>query len=123
MSENTGSTWRRNFNRYVPLVVVITGLILILSNLAIADAPTGLYARVLGGIVLVMVGYLYGSHPFLTSERRYTRLRGEVDNFMTLVRELNRTAVAIGGGPELNEVTAALRNSLARIEELAGKES
>lgn len=123
MSENTGSTWRRSFNRYVPLAAVIIGLILILSNLAIADAPTGLYARVIGGIVLVMAGYLYGSHPFLTSERRYTSLRGEVDNFISLVRQLNRTAVAIGGGPELNEVTTAMRNSVARIEELAGKES
>lgn len=123
MSEQTGSTWRRSFNRYVPLAAVIIGLILILSNLAIEATPAGFYATVSGGILLVLAGYLYGSHPFLTSERRHNSLRAEVDNFISLVRELNRTAVAIGGGPELDEVTTAMRDSLARIEELAGKES
>ncbi len=123
MAEKSGSTWRRSFNRYVPLAAVIIGLILILSNLAVDATPAGFYATVTGGIVLVMAGYLYGSHPFLTSERRYTALRAEVDNFITLVRQLNRTTVAIGGGPELEEVTTAMRNSLKRIEELAGKES
>ncbi len=122
MAEKAGSTWRRSFNRYVPLAAVIIGLILILSNLAIAAAPPGFYARVISGIVLVMAGYLYGSHPFLTSERRHTALRGEVDDFINLVRKLNRTAVAIGGGPELDDVTTAMRESLKRIEELAGKE-
>lgn len=123
MAKKTGSTWRRSFNRYMPLAAVIIGLILILSNLAIADAPPGFYARVISGIALVIAGYLYGSHPFLTSERRYIALRAEVDNFITLVRKLNRTAVAIGGGPEFDDVTTAMRESVQRIEELAGKES
>jgi hypothetical protein len=123
MAEKTGSTWRRSFNRYVPLAAVIIGLILLLSNLAIAVTAVGGYVRVIGGVMLVLAGYLYGSHPFLTSERRYTALRGEVDHFIDLVRKLNQTAVAIGGGPEFNEVTQALRESLKRIEELAGKES
>jgi hypothetical protein len=123
MAEKTGSTWRRSFNRYVPLAAVIIGLILILSNLAIAGTAMGTYVRIGGGVLLVMVGYLYGSHPFLTSERKYTALRGEVDHFIDLVRELNQTAVAIGGGPEFEEVTQALRQSLNRIEELAGKET
>ncbi len=123
MAGKTGSTWRRSFNRYVPLAAVTIGLILILSNLAIDATPTGFYASVISGIVLVMAGYLYGSHPFLTSERRHTALRGEVENFIDLVRKLNRTAIAIGGGPELDEVTAAMRESLKRIEDLAGEES
>lgn len=123
MAEKTSSTWRRSFNRYVPLAAVIIGLILILSNLAIAAMATGAYAIVIGGVVLVMAGYLYRSRPFLTSERRYTGLRGEVDNFVDLVRKLNRTAIAIGGGPEFEEVTLAMRESLERIEELAGKET
>ncbi len=71
----------------------------------------------------MLAGYLYGSYPFLTSERRYTALRAEVDNFIKLVRQLNRTAIGIGGGPELDEVTTAMRESLERIEKLAGKES
>ncbi len=107
----------------MPLAAVVVGLILILSNLAIAAASTGLTARVIGGIALVIAGYLYGSHPFLTSERRHTALRSEVDHFIKLVRKLNRTAIAIGGGPEFDEVTTAMRECLERIEELAGKES
>ncbi len=123
MAEKASSTWRRIFNRYGPLAAVFIGLIITLSSLAVADTGTGFYARVVTGVVLVMVGYFYGSHPFLTSERRYTALRSEVDNFIDLVRQLNRTAIAIGGGAEFDEVTTAMRESLERIEELAGKET
>lgn len=123
MASRAGSTWRRAFNRYVPLVGVTIGLVLILSGLALADASAELYMRVIIGIVLIMAGYFYAQNPFLSSERRYSRLREEVDNFVDLVRKLNRTAIAIGGGPEFNEVTTAMRESLARIEELAGRET
>jgi hypothetical protein len=123
MVEKASWTWRRSFNRYVPLGAVTLGLILILSSLAVADTDTGFYARVVTGMVLVMAGYLYASKPFLTSERKYTELRGEVDSLVDLVRKLNRTAIAIGGGPEFDEVTQAMRESLERIEELAGKET
>jgi hypothetical protein len=123
MAAKGNTTWRRGFNRYVPLASVIIGLVLILGSLAVADTGTGVYVRAVIGTVLVMAGYLYGSNPFLTSERRYPALRGEVDRFIGLVRELNRTAIGIGGGPEFEEVTRAMRESLERIEQLAGKES
>lgn len=122
MAEKTGATWRRSFNRYGPLMAVIIGLIFILSSLGSVSTQTAFYARVIGGVVFVMAGYFYGSHPFLTSERRYTALRAEVDNFIDLVRKLNRTAIAIGGGPEYDEVTTAMRECLERIEKAAGKE-
>ena len=92
-------------------------------SLFIPEAVIVLRTLVVTGVVLVMAGYLYGSHPFLTSERKYTALRGEVDNFIELVRRLNRTAIAIGGGAEFDEVTTEMRESLARIEELAGREA
>jgi hypothetical protein len=123
MASKANTTWRRGFNRYVPLASVIIGLIVILSSLAVAETGTGIYVRAVIGTVLVMVGYLYGSNPFLTSERRFPALRSEVDRFISLVRELNRTAIGIGGGPEFDEVTQAMRESLERIEQLAGKES
>jgi hypothetical protein len=116
-------SWRRTFNRYVPHAAVIIGLILVLSGLAVVDTRIALYSRVIAGVVLVLAGYLYAQHPFLTSERRYTALRGEVENFIDLVRKLNRTAIAIGGGPEYDEVTTAMRECLSRIEKLAGKET
>jgi hypothetical protein len=123
MAEKANSTWRRSFNRLAPLATVVIGLILILTSFAAEPAGTVFYARVAAGSVLVLAGYFYGSNPFLTSERKYTELRGEVDGFVGLVRELNRTAVAIGGGPEFDEVTQAMRESLERIERLAGKEA
>lgn len=121
MAEETMRSWRRSFNRYVPHGAVIIGLILILSGLAVVDTPIALYSRVIAGVVLVVAGYLYAQYPFLTSERRYTALRGEVERFIDLVRKLNRTALAIGGGAEYDEVTTALRDCLARIENLAGQ--
>jgi len=123
MPNTAKSTWRRNVNRYVPLVGVTIGLVLILSGLAVVDANPELYMRVIIGIVMVVAGYFYAQHPFLSSERKYSGLRDEVDNFVDLVRRLNRTAIAIGGGPEFDELTTAMRASLARIEELAGKET
>ncbi len=123
MPNTAKSTWRRTVNRYVPLVGVTIGLVLILSGLAVVDANPELYMRVIIGIVMVVAGYFYAQHPFLSSERRYSGLRDEVDNFVDLVRRLNRTAIAIGGGPEFDELTTAMRASLARIEELAGKET
>ena len=123
MAAKASSTWRRSFNRYVPLGSVVIGLILILSTIPGVDTRAGLDARVIIGLVLVMAGYLYKSKPFLTSERKHTALRGEVDGFIDLVRELNRTAVSIGGGPEFDEVTQAMRESLERMEKLAGKET
>jgi len=122
MAAKANSTWRRGFNRYAPLLSVVIGLILILSTLTGIDTRSGFDVRIIVGVVLVMAGYLYGSRPFLTSERRHTALRSEVDSFIDLVRELNRTAVAIGGGPEFDEVTEAMRRSLERMEEVAGKE-
>jgi hypothetical protein len=123
MPETGKATWRRSFNRYTPLVGVTIGLLLILSGLVVVEANAELYMRVIVGIVLVMAGYFYAQHPFLSSERKYTELRSEVDKFVDLVRKLNRTAMAIGGGPEFDEVTAAMRQSVARIEELAKQEA
>lgn len=123
MAEGTGGSWRRGFNRYVPHGAVLIGLILILSGLAVVDTPVALYSRVISGVVLVVAGYLYAQHPFLTSERRYTALRDEVEKFIDLVRRLNRTAIAIGGGPEYDEVTGEMRECVTRIERLAGKET
>ena len=122
MPNTAKSTWRRSVNRYVPLVGVTIGLLLVLSGLAEVDANPELYMRVIVGVFLVVSGYFYAQHPFLSSERKYSRLRDEVDTFVDLVRKLNRTAVAIGGGPEFEEVTTAMRESVARIEELAGQE-
>lgn len=122
MPNTAKSTWRRSVNRYVPLVGVTIGLLLVLSGLAEVDANAELYMRVIIGIVLVVAGYFYAQHPFLSSERKYSQLREEVDNFIGLVRRLNRTAIAIGGGPEFENVTTAMRESVARIEELAGQE-
>ncbi|MGD8698772.1 MAG: hypothetical protein PVJ43_05745 [Gemmatimonadales bacterium] len=123
MPNRATSTWRRTVNRYVPLIGVTIGLVLILSGLANVDASAELYMRVIVGIVLVVGGYFYAQHPFLSSERKYSQLREEVDNFIGLVRRLNRTAVAIGGGPEFDDVTTAMRQSVARIEELAKQET
>ena len=96
MPNTAKSTWRRTVNRYVPLVGVTIGLVLILSGLAVVDANPELYMRVIIGIVMVVAGYFYAQHPFLSSERKYSSLRDEVDTFVDLVRRLNRTAIAIG---------------------------
>ncbi len=48
---------------------------------------------VVAGVLLIEAGVWKLANPILPSERRYTELRGEVDHFVDLVREMNAAAV------------------------------
>lgn len=122
MGEKGRWTWRRRFNKYVGLATAIIGMAIVLSSfLFLRDLPAW-YATIMIGLMVVLAGFLYSAYPFLTSERRYNELRKEVDRFIELVRKLNAAAIAVGGGPELEEVKAEMLASVERMTKLAGKE-
>lgn len=112
--------WRNRFNRYVPLAVVIVGLIVVLSSFFLVENRTAWYAAIGVGIVLVLIGFWYAAHPVFTSGRRFSALRAEVDDFIKLVRQLN-AAAASGSEGEVERVKAEMLESVDRMESLAGK--
>ncbi len=122
MSENSRSSFRRTFNRYISLVASIIGMIIIMSSFLFTGDLLAWYGAVILGLVIVLVGFWYGANPILTSERRYLALRSEVDGFIRLVRRLNTLAVTSGSSEEFQQIKTAMLKSVERMAELAGKE-
>lgn len=84
-------------------------------------------AVVLVGILVIMAGVWKVTNPLLPSERKYMGLRAEVDDFILLVRALNRTTLearATGAEDEWSEVReliGVMHASVDYMAELAGK--
>lgn len=116
------ATWRRRINRYSPLATAIAGILLVFGGVIFVAEGAARIAAIAAGLVVLEVGVWYMANPVFTSERRYVRLRGELDHFIDLVRELNRTAVAAGAREELERVKSAMYESVDEMVELAGKE-
>lgn len=122
MGEKRRTGWRRTFNRYVGLVTAIIGLSIVTASFFLVSNLSLWYLTVMAGLLLAMGGFLYGAYPFLTSERRYSALRGEVDRFIGLVRELNAAAEPAGSSEAFERVKQEMLRSVERMSELAGKE-
>lgn len=123
MSDTEPTSFRRKFNRYVSLVAAIIGVLVILSSFLFTGNLQAWYASVVIGLVIVLIGFWYGANPILTNERRYLALRSEVDDFIELVRKLNREAVRSGPSEEFQQIKAAMLESIQRMTEFAGKDS
>lgn len=122
MRDLLSSKWRRRINRYVAPVTAGFGLVVVLASFLFLGNLLAWYLTVLGGLVVILAGFLYGAYPFLTSERRYLALRQEVDEFIGLVRRLNRAATAAGSPEEFEQVKAEMMAAVERMASLAGKE-
>jgi hypothetical protein len=122
MSDKGRGNWRRTFNRYIGLVAAIAGLSIVVASFFLVGNISLWYLTVMAGLLLAMGGFLYGAHPFLTSERRFTGLRLEVDRFIGLVRDLNTAARPAGSPEEFERVKREMLRSVERMAELAGKE-
>lgn len=121
MGEKGPSSWRRSFNRYIGLVTAIIGLTIVVTSFFFVGNLSMWYLTVMAGLLLAMGGFLYGAHPFLTSERRYSALRREVDRFIGLVRQLNSAASRSDALEEFERVKDEMMRSVERMAELAGK--
>lgn len=103
------------------VAVVLAGVLFIYDNLYLQIVV------VLLGLVLVESGIWNLASPILPSDRRYLALRREVDEFIGLVRRLNRTSleVLVEPTPEVSATLMQIRDemmaSVHRMEEYAGK--
>ncbi len=115
-------TWRRRVNRYTPLASAIAGILVVFVGVLLVAAGAAQIATVAAGLVVLEAGVWYMANPIFTSERRYLRLRDELDNMIDLVRKLNRAALEPGAAEELKGLGSAMHESVDRMVEVAGVE-
>ena len=115
-------TWRRRVNRYTPLASALAGIVVVFVGVLSVAAGAAQIATVAAGLVILEAGVWYMANPIFTSERRYLRLRDELDSMIDLVRELNRAALKAGAEEELKGVGSAMHLLVDRMVEVAGVE-
>lgn len=117
----------RRIRKLLDTGLPLLGIVAILGAVLFIVSLRAQLAVVILGILLIEVGIWRLADPLLPSERRYNALRTEVDRFIGLVRELNRTAIQLEKEetPEaraaFNAVRSALVESTDRMAEVAGK--
>lgn len=119
----------RAIRKAVDLGLPIIGVVLVLA--AVIFFFQNLYlqiAIVLVGLVLIEAGIWNLASPILPSERKYIALRNEVDDFIKLVRRLNKATLELAGDPQphnrarLLQVRDEMLHSVRRMETYAGRE-
>ena len=121
MGLDSHGSWRRTVNRYIGLGASVVGMAIVLSSFRLLDNLVLWYVAVMSGLLIILAGFIYGTYPFLTSERRYRALRGEVERFIKLVRRLNDAATR-DSPEEFGRAKKEMAASVERMSELAGKE-
>ncbi len=108
--------------RIVPLIGVILGMTLVFGSVVLYfEQATTRVGVVSVGMLLLVAGAWFADNPYLRSQRRYFKLRAEVDSFIGLARELNAAVGTRKPQGETDRVNAAMHESVDRMRQLAGK--
>ena len=119
----------RKLRRLLQFLVPAVGMALVLGAVLFGERVIVQLFLVVAGLLLTEAGFWRLAEPVLPDERRYAALRAETDHFITLVRQLNATAVSFAGGDEagarfaIEEVGTAMHRSVDRMMAFAGKTS
>lgn len=116
----------RGIRRLTQLLLTLLGTAL--AMLAVLRIET-FYDRVLIavlGLMLMQVGIWQLTSSLLPNQREYRPLRNETDYFLSLLRRMNRAAVAAEGGSkyaqaEVDRLHTELHHSVDRMLKLAGR--
>ena len=116
----------RSVRRPTQLLLTAAGTALALYAVLAID---GLYNRVLVavlGLLIMQMGIWQLTATLLPNQREYRPLRKETDYFLSLVRRMNRAAVAAEEGSqyaaaELERLHTELHHSVDRMHRLAGR--
>ena len=117
-------TLKRKIAIYLPFMSAIVGMTIVFGSVAIfyVENPPTRMATIAGGLLVFLAGMWFAANPYITNERRYVGLRGEVDDFIGLVRQLNRAAVGIDPAERFGRIKAEMHDSVERLAVLAGRE-
>ena len=123
----------RTIRKAVELGMPIVGMITVFAAVLLIPPPNlqVQLVTVLIGVLLIEAGVWGLTNPFLPNERQFLSLREEVDDFIDLVRLLNKAAVdrrihtenAEGANGTFEEALADLHSSVRRMGQLAGVET
>lgn len=117
----------RKLRKVIELGLPVLGVALVLFAVIVFVNLYVQIAVVLVGLILIEAGIWNLANPILPSERKYWALRSEVDDFIVLVRHLNRAAVELKKErtPEaqarMNAVRDDMLESVRRMERYAGR--
>lgn len=123
----------RTIRKAVELGTPIVGMITVFAAVLLIP-PANLQVQlvtVLIGVLLIEAGVWGLTKPFLPNERQFLSLREEVEDFIDLVRLLNKAAVdrrihtenAEDANGTFEEALADLHSSVRRMGQLAGVET
>jgi hypothetical protein len=111
----------RRLARGLPLIGVVLGMTVVFSSVVLYFGQATTRVVVVSvGMLLLVAGAWFADNPYLKSQRRYLKLRAEVDGFIALARELNAAADP-RVSQELKRVNVAMHESVDRMAQLAGK--
>lgn len=116
----------RSVRRFTQLLLTLVGTGLALYAVLSIEA---LYDRLLVavlGLLLMQMGIWQLTATLLPNQREYRPLRKETDYFLSLLRRMNRAAVAAEGGSryaaaEVDRLHTELHHSVDRMHRLAGR--
>lgn len=123
----------RTLRKAVELSTPIVGMVIVFAAVLLIP-PANLQIQlvtVLVGVLMIEAGVWGLTSPFLPNERHFLSLREEVDDFIDLVRQLNKAAIdrrlsreSTDEAEEAFEATLAdLHTSVRRMGQLAGVET
>lgn len=116
----------RKLRRILHFTVPAVGVALVIGAVVLGESVVVQLALVITGLLMTEAGLWRLADSVLPDERRYLALRTETEHFITLIRQLNTAATAIGDGAgelprfALAEVKARMHRSVDRMAELAG---
>jgi hypothetical protein len=108
---------------HLPLVAAVLGMTVVFTSVVffwVQDDSRRIYA-VTVGLFILLLGIWFAANPYIKSSRLYIPLREEVDHFLSLVREMNRTAEAGDPDQRMENIKARMVESVQRMEGVAGK--
>ena len=118
----------RTLRTFVQTALPCIGIVIVLGTVCFVRENFGLQlSLVVFGLFLVAVGTWKGTEQALPSERHSHSLRGEVNQFLDLVEQLNTAALVAKRAEsateqqEFEDMRRAMQQAVERMVEVAGK--
>ncbi len=103
----------------------VLGMLLAVAGAVAASDVALRVVLVVVGVALIQAATWKLPYSVVSNERRFRQLRGELDEFVWLVRELNAAAVEARGDPaaedRFEDLHTAMQESLERMALYAGR--
>ncbi len=112
----------RTLVSYIPVIAATLGITLIIGSVVLIYGPNDLRRLILVsfGLGILVVSIWFAAHPFIKSSRRFMHLRGEVEEFMDLVKVLSHQAQAADAA-NIESTRAKMHEAVERMVAESGK--